>query len=179
MNTNEEWRAAIGYEGIYEVSSAGRIRSLDRDIPHYMGGVSRIKGKILSPMLDSGYLRIGLRNKKVFRMVYVHVLVAAAFVGPCPSGKEVNHKNGIKTDSAASNLEYMTRKENVRHAFSSGLAKGKVGEINGNSKLNADQVREIRRRRAAGELLRVIAADYGIDTSAVGHVTTRKNWNHI
>lgn len=97
----EQWRSIPGYEGIYQVSSEGRVKNA--------------YGHVLKPeMARNGYKRIKLFDKKKFQ---VHRLVALAFI-PNPDNKEVvNHKNGIKVE----NLEWNTWSENVKHAYATGL----------------------------------------------------------
>jgi hypothetical protein len=78
--------------------------------------------EVLSPTVcGQGYLQVGLRQngKRIFRMV--HRLVALVALGPCPYGKQVNHRNGNKKDNRAANLEYVTPSENMRHAIEMGL----------------------------------------------------------
>ena len=111
MSTNEEWRAIEGYEGLYEVSNLGRVRSLDRTIDD-----RRYKGRILKgcESLD-GYLKIGLHKDGTIKTTKVHRLVALAFV-PNPDSKEtVNHINENKHDNRACNLEWLTIQENLAH----------------------------------------------------------------
>jgi hypothetical protein len=101
----EQWRSIPGYEGIYQVSSEGRVKNA--------------YGHVLKPeMARNGYKRIKFFDKKKFQ---VHRLVALAFI-PNPDNKEVvNHKNGIKTDNRVENLEWNTWSENVKHAYATGL----------------------------------------------------------
>jgi hypothetical protein len=103
----EEWRPVVGYEGLYEVSNLGRVQRGDRL-------------RKLSPN-DYGYIVVQLWRDGQYRQFLVHVLVAAAFLGPCPDGYEVNHKHGDKADNRASELEYMTRSDNNKHAYTTGL----------------------------------------------------------
>ncbi len=105
------WKGIDGFPG-YEVSDNGAIRSFRQ------GG----NGRLLKLQVDKdGYHRIGLFCGGVQKFFYVHRLVMAAFVGPCPNGLQVNHKNGIKTKNCPENLEYVTVSENVLHAFRTGL----------------------------------------------------------
>ncbi len=105
----EMWRAIKGYEGIYEVSSQGRIRSVSRIIRDSLGREKEKEGKILSPyILNSGYKGIRFRGKSFL----VHRLVAEAFI-PNPEGKpQVNHKDENKINNNSDNLEWMTKQEN-------------------------------------------------------------------
>jgi hypothetical protein len=116
MEIIEEWRSIKDYEG-YEVSNLGRIRS------YWTVGNTKQLGsrcKYFNPKPDPvGYLKVSLCREGVAKSFRVHVIVASHFLGPCPAGQEVRHKNGIRHECAASNLEYGTRKQNmddkVRH----------------------------------------------------------------
>lgn len=104
----EEWRDIPGLEG-YQASSLGRIRSV------------RVLAKIREK--KTGYERVSVHREEGLRKnrkASVHGLVALAFIGPKPLGKGVNHKNSIRDDNAYTNLEYATRKEDIRHSFKAG-----------------------------------------------------------
>lgn len=109
----EEWRDIKDYEGLYQVSNTGKIKSLYRDTGKILTGEIIQKGK--------GYLRVELtQNKKVKRFL-VHRLVAQAFI-PNPENKpEVNHIDGNTLNNNASNLEWCTHRENINHAWETGL----------------------------------------------------------
>ena len=111
---SENWKPVVGYEGLYEVSDQGRVRSLDRVVPHARSGVMKRKGKILkqSPINQDGYLAIGLHRNGHQKKRMVHRLVLMAFVGPCPEGMEGCHNNGVNTDNRLENLRWDTPKEN-------------------------------------------------------------------
>lgn len=109
----EEWKDIDGYDGIYQVSSAGRIRSKSRRVHNYMkpGRYLRQNQK------PNGYLYVGLvkPDGTVSKHEYVHRLVAQAFI-PNPEGlAQVNHKNHDKTDNRTENLEWVTPQENILH----------------------------------------------------------------
>jgi hypothetical protein len=104
----EVWLPIEGYENLYEVSSAGRVRSLNR---------KTTKGKILQPVMSPLYYRVTLSKDNVPHGVSVHRLVATAFL-PNPEGKRnVNHLDGNKINNAVNNLEWATHKENENHSF--------------------------------------------------------------
>lgn len=104
----EEWRTVQGYEGLYEVSSLGRVRSLKRETT---------SGKILKQVADKdGYLKVTLSSNNQRANARVHRLVATAFIENTDKRKTViNHKNEIKTDNRADNLEWCTVKYNTRY----------------------------------------------------------------
>lgn len=113
----EEWKPVVGYEGLYEVSSEGRVRSLGRYQRVRNNGKMFHEGQIMKlKNRPGGYLGAHLCKNCKHKIHSVHRLVAEAFI-PNPEGKEqVNHKNGIKTDNRVSNLEWVTKSENALHA---------------------------------------------------------------
>lgn len=121
MTTREEWRPVPGYEGFYEVSSRGRVRSLDRVVVNANGHSVRREGKILSPGFTyNGYPRVSLNRGGARKVRTIHRLMAAAFIGPRPDGMEVRHINGIPTDNVVENLSYGTSSENTRDCIKHG-----------------------------------------------------------
>ena len=126
----EIWKDINGYEGSYQVSNMGRIRSLDKVVQCRFGKTAVKKGKILRQRKNVGYLYICLSNKGVHKVYRVHILVAKAFVDNQESKPQVNHKNGNKTDNRAENLEWVSAKDNLMHAWKNNLNKrGEPKEI--------------------------------------------------
>ena len=124
---NELWQPVVGYEGLYEVSDQGRVRSLDRVVKckRPFGGISERPqaGKVLSlgtRTNNNGRKFAHISKGGVSRSPLVHRLVAAAFIGPCPKGFEVDHVNGDPLDNRACNLEYVTHEENIKRAVELG-----------------------------------------------------------
>lgn len=106
----EIWRPVVGYEGLYDVSSLGRVKSLER---LSLSG-KHIRERILKPLSTAGYPGVTLHRERIQTRHYVHRLVAAAFLGPCPEGQEVRHKDGGRDYPGLSNLEYGTHTENMQ-----------------------------------------------------------------
>lgn len=117
------WRPVVGFEALYEVSDQGEVRRTGKahKSGKGRGGGARI-GRLIKPQPHrGGYLAVQLwRHGKLHRPL-LHRVVAAAFLGPCPDGKEVNHVDGVKANNRASNLEYVDRSENMLHAYRTGL----------------------------------------------------------
>lgn len=119
----EVWKPVVGYEGLYEVSSFGGVRSVDYTIVNSRDILHNRKGRPLSLKNDSGYIRATLYKNKYTKVAAVHRLVALAFI-PNPDNKPVvNHKDFDKSNNNVGNLEWCTDLENVRHSHSHGRLK--------------------------------------------------------
>lgn len=123
-----QWRAIEGYEGYYEVSNTGEVRSVNRIIPDKKLGTKYLKGKImkLSENKDKkrggqGYLVVNLRKNHTSTVIQVHRLVANAFIENPNNLPTVNHKDGNKHNNSMDNLEWVTYAENNIHALESEL----------------------------------------------------------
>ena len=120
----EEWRDITGYEGLYQVSNFGRVRSLDRVVP-YSGGVERkLKGTMLKACVDGKGYRVVRPHKdgkgKTFK---VSILVAAAFIGPRPEKADVCHGPQGQQDDSVTNLRYDTHSNNALDRYRDGTMK--------------------------------------------------------
>lgn len=113
MTPSEEWRPVVGLEEMFEVSSAGRVRSLPRRV---YAGPSRTRlspGRMLSIYMGDRYATVNLKYDAKQHLTYVHRLVAAAFIGPCPDGMEVCHNDGDRLNARVENLRYDTHSANM------------------------------------------------------------------
>lgn len=111
---SEEWRFIPGFEGYYEVSNHGRVRSVDR-VVQTRQGLKRYRGVLRKTSTGSGvYEQLPLSVDDVQTTVYVHSAVLLAFVGPCPQGMEVCHNDGDPRNNHLSNLRYGTHVENTK-----------------------------------------------------------------
>ena len=120
MELKEIWKDIEGYEGCYEISSLGRVKSLDRVVYNGKGLFLRKgKEKVLQTDKD-GYKTIMLSYKGVSKLKKVHRLVSAAFLLNPENKPTVNHINSIRSDNRVVNLEWNTIKENVNHSFKKG-----------------------------------------------------------
>jgi len=166
MQSYEEiWKDVPGYEGLYQVSNLGRVKSLKFG-----------KERILKPgWNNSGYLFVVLCINGKNKISSVHRLVMLSFVRE--SGLHVNHKNGIKTDNRLKNLEYCTQFENMRHAIKTGLHNNR-GENNCSSKLTRACAERIKYGHQ-GMKLKDIAKIYGVSDTQVCHIRSGKKWKHI
>lgn len=105
---SEVWKPVVGYEGLYEVSNIGRVRSIN----YHKSG----KAKVMSPSFNTwGYLIVDLRKNNKRHSYTVHRLVALAFIPNPDNLPEINHKNEIKYDNTVENLEWCTRKYNINY----------------------------------------------------------------
>ena len=159
---DEEWRDVLGFEGYYQVSSLGRVRSVDRYI-QYAGvgkgsGCHFYKGKVLKPRVARhGYYQLTLRKPSVKTSFTIHLLVAPAFLGDRPKGFQVNHIDGDKLNNRVENLEYCLPKDNTHHAFRLGLCDTRIGDNHHGSKLRGADIPVIRDRILQGHTHKAIA----------------------
>lgn len=118
----EIWKSVVGYEGRYEVSDLGRVRSLDRVVNGAPGKGTYLKpGVVLRPGAHrQGYRLVSLHDGASRRTYKVHRLVALAFLGPAPDGMEVCHNNSDPADNRAANLRWDTRSGNMQDAMALG-----------------------------------------------------------
>jgi len=139
MEENEIWKDILGYEGVYQVSNLGRIKSLERSWIAGNGGIFNHKEMILvaSPK-SGGYLTVSLHSNGKQNNKPIHRLVATHFIENKLKLKYVNHKDGNKKNNQINNLEWCTSSDNQKHAYEHNLKKIFTGAEHPNSKLVLD-----------------------------------------
>ncbi len=158
----EIWKEVFGYEGLYYISSHGKVKSTPRQ--GCLGGI-RIPR---TGRWGYDYIVVSKNNKNATKKI--HRLVAETFI-PNPENKPmVNHINGIKTDNRVTNLEWATAKENSQHAWEKGLSRPLKGEFNGVSKVTDNERLEIAHYYSTGLSQTLIAEKYNITQSNVSHI---------
>lgn len=173
----EAWRAVVGFEGLYEVSSLGQIRSLPRRVP-CRGGMRTSPAKTLKPTkTNHGYAEVALCRNGSPAVRYVHAIVLEAFVGPRPLGMQGCHFNGDKQDNRLENLRWDSRKANF--ADSRRLGEISRGSAHPTSKLKEADIPDIRKLCAAGLSQRTIADKYGVTQSAISAIARGRAWAHL
>lgn len=187
----EVWKDIKGYEGIYQVSNLGNLKSLTRIIYDKNGVNKTIKGKPLKASTTLyGYKTVVFRNGKNKENFRVHRLVAKAFIKNEKDKPYVNHLDGDKTNNKVTNLEWCTNSENMKHAFKTGLKRPSNPNKNGltqgskhhNSKLTECDVIFIRKnsRHSGGTMKNIELAEmFKVTKVTIGYVVNNKIWKHI
>jgi hypothetical protein len=184
----EKWAEIADYEGLYQVSSFGRVRSMQRVQPHGCYGAQRhLKERLLKLQTSTyGYYYVSLSKLGRVKKVTVHVLVCSAFHSRPVNAECVNHKNGVKKDNRPINLEWTTYSANNQHAFDTGLKQresGLNGEKIGTSKLTAENVRYIRSNIITKPKIKgnakLLADMFKVSVSAILRAARKEYWKSI
>jgi len=179
----EVWKDINKYEGLYQISNLGRVKSLGRFYnPGREGTPSRyLKEYIKDGAYDKkGYLRIGLSKNGVTETHKLHRLVAIHFIDNQNKYPQVNHKNGVKDDNKEENLEWVNNSINQKHAYRTGLNISRKGEKHAMSKLKNKDVKQIRTLYSSGMYNQTeIAIKYDITQANVSEIVRNKTWQNI
>lgn len=176
----EIWKPIAGFEGIYDISNLGRVKSLAR--------LRRAKGNAFAPVRErirvpaiqrEGYVCAFLCREGKSAKFYIHRLVATAFLDNPENLPQVNHIDGNKQNNRIDNLEWTTASQNCRHAIDESLYQSARGETAGNVKLTEENVREIRRLAVIGLMHKEIAELFGVGRKNITKIVNRQRWKHV
>ena len=157
----ERWKDITGYEGKYQVSSHGRIRSLTRTVARKLGTFT-LKGQIIVPWKSShGYWMISPCWKQKRKAFSVHDLVCRAFIGPRPRGMVIDHIDGDRLNNRLDNLHYVTPKQNQRKRKDAKLTEAHAAQIKMLSETKSQQK---------------IAEQFGVSQAMVSKIVTGRLW---
>lgn len=174
--SEEVWKEIPGWERLYEASDCGRIRRIG-------AAHGAVVGKVLSPTCARGYKIVNLFRNGKSHPRSVHRLVATTFISQPSPGLDVNHKNGIKADNRAQNLEWATRSQNIKHAFDTGLRSpvGVRGTSHPAAILTDAMVHLFRAARNTGARGAVTEAarSHGVSASSAHAAANGKTWKHL
>jgi acetylglutamate synthase len=172
----EIWKDIEGYEGYYQVSNLGRVKSLKRCYQLKVNTTKCVEERILSPRVNKlGYAQILLHKLSTRKTVLVHRLVASAFL-KSNGLPYVNHKNGIKSDNRVENLEYVTASQNTQHSVDIGTSK--IGEDHYKAKLTKEDVYKI--KYTLTELSNSeLGRKFGVTKEAISLIRRGINWKQI
>lgn len=167
----EKWKPVHGYEGRYEVSDSGLVRSLSTYRP--------TSGGVLTPWVQNrGYRYVSLRDAFGERKTFaVHRLVLEAFVEPCPNGKQVAHGDGNPGNNRLENLRWSTAKENIADRTAHGRTA--VGDNNGSAKLDKHTVKTIKKLKGIGLSAYEIARLACVSPSTIDRIWAGEAWRHV
>lgn len=180
VHIKQEWRPIPGYEGLYEVSGQGEVRSLDRVVRYPHGKPDRLfKGKVLKQCLNVNkhYYGVRLSKQGKTKLWLIHQLVAMAFLGERPEGMVICHGASGKLCNTVQNLSYDTPAKNSFDQWRDGTKL--YGEKCPNSKLTAAQVKAIKKEYSSGARNKDLAIKYGVSPSRICDIIKGRGWNHL
>lgn len=171
----ERWLPVVGYEGFYEVSDAGRVRSVERFAKNRHGSITLKNGRPLALFHDKdGYHRVSLWKDGSTKQRPVHQLVLEAFVGPRPDGAMTLHADGTRTNNKCGNISWGTALQNAIDRGRHG--RGMRGERNPKAKLTPDRVGDIRKSERPPRELAVL---FGVDRKTIYDIKCGRTWSEV
>lgn len=180
---NEIWVAIKDYEGYYEISNLGRVKSLAKEWIAGKGSVRKKKETILRfskvKAKNGIYFHVNICCNKIRKSLLVNRLVAEHFCYKQEGCDVVNHLDCDTTNNRADNLEWTTTLGNVRYSWEHGFKKSIKGEKHGCSKLKTEDIKEIRRLSATGMFHKEISKLFNVTRANVTLIVNGKRWKHI
>ena len=171
-----EWKDVPDFIGIYQASSDGMVRSLDRMVNHWQGGKCFKRGKIL--INKKGYKMVRLVNNGIGGLKSLHRVIASTFIDNPENLPQVNHIDGNKLNNRVDNLEWISNIENMRHSFKIGNHKGSMlgrkGELHPRTLLSAIEIESIKKELESGASVKFIAIKYKVSSSTITRSINRK-----
>jgi DNA-binding transcriptional regulator YiaG len=175
----EVWKDVKGYEGAYQVSNHGNVRSLDRYVNSHKDGIGKrlTKGKNIKQQKDrKGYIYVHLSLQGKGKNKKMHRLVAEAFCRKNKDANMVNHKDGNKENNRADNLEWTLIEDNIKHAIASGL-RNISGQNARDNILTEEDVMNIRDNHE--ESYTELASKYGVSKSTIADIKKFRSWKWL
>lgn len=173
----EIWKDVVGYEGFYQVSDHGNVRSVERHVTHSKGSIALKKSVALKPQPNlSGHLRVPLWNV-TSKYKYVHRLVLEAFISARPDKMESCHNDGDSSNDRLDNLRWDTHKSNIADKLSHGTIQR--GETGNGAKLSESKVIEILQRIRDNEVGCHLTTEYGVTPATISRVKLGQTWSHV
>jgi len=175
----EIWKEIPEYNGFYQISNLGRVKSISRKMWNGFGYFYS-KTKMLKPAIGShGYYTVNLYNKSKQHCSYlIHRLIAKAFISNTQNKPYINHINNIRIDNRIKNLEWVTQKENINYALRDGYMDNHIGENNHTAKLTKNQVIEIR-QNPHNYSQKKLAIIYNVRPPTISKIILKQRWKHI
>lgn len=179
----EVWKDIPSLDGLYEASSLGRVRSKERTVEFKTrwGGVAnrKLRSVVLSQQRHpQGYMFVSPSVNGKHLQNTVHNYIADAFLGARPSGTDVNHIDGDKTNNSPCNLEYVTRKENMLHAKEIGIWNNS-GERNGQARADENTIRNAHFLLMEGFMVHEVQRVCKLTKSQVAKIRCGTKWKHL
>jgi hypothetical protein len=166
----EVWKDVIGYEGIYQVSNFGNVKSLGNEF-------SRKERLLKLSFQSKGYLTVVLQKYAKRKMVLVHRLVAEHFISNIDNKPQINHINGIKTDNRLENIEWVSHRENLDHAIENNLVL--KGDKNPTSKLKENEVITIHDFLSKGVCIEILSKRYSVSFDTISGIRSGRYWKYL
>lgn len=174
---SDEWKPIPGFEGFYEITATGRVRSVDRSFVNKHGQFRHFPSKELHPTCTTGYAKVVLTKNGQKKTTCVHQLVMLTFRGPTPKGLNICHNDSDGTNSRLDNLRFDTPTGNSldRRLHGTHIE----GEQHKRAKLTNAKVLRIRKMIARGYDRREVAASFGVAYTTVSDVVQRRTWKFL